>query len=71
MLLRCLISDFDGAIFSLSGRKHYWSGARERHNDRGGWSSDTTYSREPESIFYALWDQSEDGGELKETNCGH
>src|SRR5262249_49687291 len=42
-------------------RMRYGPGsARERHDDRGGPSSDTTQSREPESAGQALRRQSED-----------
>ena len=42
-------------------RMHYGtSSSRERHDDRGGPSSDTTSSREPEGAREALWRQPED-----------
>jgi hypothetical protein len=39
---RCFVPDFDGAFLSSDSKDALWDRFWERHNDRGGPSSDTT-----------------------------
>lgn len=65
--IRCLIPDFDGAVFSREWKEALKARfSRERHIDRGGPSSDTTESREPEGSGKAVWDQPEDRRQMEE-----
>ena len=51
----------------LGGRRRYGPGtAWERHNDRGGPSGDTAWSREPEGPRSPSRDQPEDGRQVEE-----
>ena len=46
------------------------SSSRERHDDRGGPSSDTAWSREPEGAGEALWNQSKDRRQVEGADIG-